>query len=346
MRVGSRWSIVMCLASLAFLFLLVHTTGRGESGAPMPAPDRSSAARGSANAASLEAVREAAARLQAIIAADEQLAAVAHSAAQRQAAAVLVRQDVGQAGPNRERLVSARTRRYAPPAGPPDQARVPILMYHHIAIAPAGADAVRRDLSVSPAAFAQQMDYLRAQGYETIDLQHLVDHLTTGRPLPAKPIILTFDDGYDDNFTQAYPVLRSHRLTGVFFVLSDAMGNPGYMSWQEAAEMSRNGMDIQAHGRTHADLAISSSADVAWQVAGSKAMIEERIGRPVRFYCYPSGRYNARTIEILRQNGFTAAVTIDYGATHKAASLFDLPRLRIRGADTLEQFAAKLATVP
>jgi peptidoglycan/xylan/chitin deacetylase (PgdA/CDA1 family) len=231
----------------------------------------------------------------------------------------------------------------APQTGP---ARVPILMYHHVANAPAGADAIRLDLSVTPAAFGEQLDYLAAHGYHTIGLADLVERLQKGLALPAKPVVLTFDDGYDDNYSQAFPALRQHGFTGTFFLITDAVGNQEYMTWNQAIEMSRQGMSIEPHGRTHADLAASSASDQLWQIAGSQKILEEKLGQPIRFYCYPSGRYNAQTITTLRAQGYLAAVTTDYGATHSGADLLELTRVRIRGADTLAQFVSKLETAP
>jgi len=281
--------------------------------------------------------------------AQQYVASVAADAARRRsqtlAAAMLIeQQDVAVA-----RAVSSRGQNAAVAArssAPPPSARVPILMYHHVAAAPPGADAVRRDLSVSPGAFIDQLHYLRQNGYQTIGLQDLLAHLDHGAPLPARPIVLTFDDGYDDNYSQAYPILRSFGFAGVFFVLTDFVGQPGYATWENLTEMNRNGMDIEAHGRTHADLAISSAADAAWQIAGSRSVLEEKLGRPVQFYCYPSGRYTAKTVELLRAHGYRAAVTIAYGATHTAAGVFELDRIRVRGTDTLEQFAAKIQSAP
>jgi peptidoglycan/xylan/chitin deacetylase (PgdA/CDA1 family) len=242
--------------------------------------------------------------------------------------------------------LSGRGAASAPAAMPVQTARVPILMYHHIADAPPGADAIRRDLSVSPSDFRRHLDYLQAHGYHTISLADLAAHLQEGAPLPAKPIVLTFDDGYDDNYSNAYPLLRHFGYSGTFFVLTDFVGQAGYAGWEQIAEMSGNGMEIEAHGRTHADLAMSSAADVAWQAAGSRDILREKLGRTTLFYCYPSGRYTAQTVAVLRANGYAAAVTIDYGATHSAAGLFELRRIRIRGADSIEQFAAKVETAP
>ena len=225
-------------------------------------------------------------------------------------------------------------------------ARVPILMYHHIATPPPNADAIRRDLSVRPIAFQEQIGYLRVNGYQAIGLDDLVDYLLGQRTLPIRAVVLTFDDGYEDNYTQAFPALRSNGFTGTFFIITDYVGQREYMTWEQIAEMSRAGMSMQAHGRTHDDLAISSAEHTAWQVAGSRMMLEEKLGQPVHFFCYPSGRYTAQTITILRAHGYTAALTTAYGATHSASSLFELRRVRVRGSDTLGDFVKKLETAP
>lgn len=231
-------------------------------------------------------------------------------------------------------------------AAPPQQMRVPILMYHHVADAPPGADAVRRDLSVSPAAFDAQMAYLKANGYQTISLADLADCLTRGRVLPPKAVVLTFDDGYNDNYTLAMPILLRYGFSGTFFVITDSVGSAGYVSWPDVESMSRQGMVIQPHGRTHADLAVSSASDVRWQVTGSRAAIEEKVGQPAQFFCYPSGRYTAQTIASLQASGYIGAVTTTYGATQTKSGLFELSRVRIRGGDSIEQFVLKLTTAP
>jgi peptidoglycan/xylan/chitin deacetylase (PgdA/CDA1 family) len=158
--------------------------------------------------------------------------------------------------------------------------------------------------------------------------------------------VLTFDDGYDDNYTQAYPILRRHGFVGTFFVLTDSLGQPGYLSWQQLADMSNHDMSIQPHGRTHDDLAMLGTATATWEIAGSRQILEEKLGLPVLFYCYPSGSYTAQTIAILQSNGYEAALGTAYGATHSAADVFHLTRVRIRGGDSFAQFVAKLTTAP
>ncbi len=223
---------------------------------------------------------------------------------------------------------------------------VPILMYHRVGHVPAGsADAIRKDLSVSPEAFELQMAYLADNGFHSMTLQDLLDYLERGRPLPPKPVILTFDDGYDTMYHHAWPVLKRHGLVAVFFVVTDFVGKGGYLSWEQIQEMAQMGMDFQSHTRNHRDLAKSSRAQIAWQLKGSREMLEAQLKRPVRFLSYPAGKYNQTVIDVAREQGYQAAVTVIYGATHSALDRYEWQRLRIRGGDSLATFVKKLKLV-
>jgi len=222
------------------------------------------------------------------------------------------------------------------------EARVPILMYHHVAVPGPEADAIRRDLSVSPAAFEAQMAHLASHGYRTVSLLDLFEHLQGGEALPPRPIILTFDDGYDDNYTHAYPILRRYGLQGTFFIITGLVGRPGYLTWEQAREMRRGGMSLEAHTCTHPDLARSGPEQVGAEVKNAKAALERELGGPVFFFSYPSGKYNAAVIAALEASGYLGAVTTRYGTTQEAGALYELRRVRIRGSDTLESFAQKV----
>lgn len=230
------------------------------------------------------------------------------------------------------------------PDGIARTAYVPILMYHYISVPPKNADAIRRDLSVSPGAFEQQLRYLRENGYQAISLYDLNRHLQRGDPLPAKPVILTFDDGYRDNFDFAFPLLVKYGFTGTFFLVTEPIdrGDEAYLTWPQVALMSRMGMDMEPHTYTHPDLTNKPVDYIVWQVIGSKEAIEERTGRTCRFFAYPSGQYDQRVVDVLKSAYFWGAVVSQAGATHTSEGMFQLKRVRIRGSDTLEQFAQKL----
>jgi peptidoglycan/xylan/chitin deacetylase (PgdA/CDA1 family) len=228
------------------------------------------------------------------------------------------------------------------PVRPSGPVVVPILMYHHIAVAGPTADTIRRDLSVSPANFAAQMSYLARNGYHTLSVEDLVDCMATGRPLPPSPIVLTFDDGYLDNYTNAFPVLKSFGFAGTFFIITDFAGKGEHMTWDQAVEMTAWGMDLESHTLDHPDLAVLPASRLSRQLSESRAIMEQKLGKPVRYLSYPSGRYNAAVMRAAAQAGYAGAVTTVYGDSHALGSQFELTRIRVRGADNLHSFARKV----
>ena len=231
------------------------------------------------------------------------------------------------------------------PDGQARTARVPILMYHYVADTPAGADVYRRDLTVSVAAFEAQLAYLRAEGYTSITLAELAQHLSEGRPLPENPIVLTFDDGYEDAFLYAFPLLRQYGFRGTFFVITEYLdqGLPGYLSWEQAALMLANGMEIGSHSVSHPDLRKLTQAELEQEIAGSRRSIQERLNVPVRFFCYPSGRYDKRVIAALRAAGYWGATTTAGGIVQTTEHLFELRRVRVHGSGNVSQLHETLA---
>lgn len=226
----------------------------------------------------------------------------------------------------------------------PDEANVPILMYHYVSELPPDADSYRRDLTVSPEKFEAQLQYLDEANYHPITLTDLYLHLTQGYPLPERSIILTFDDGYRDAYEVVFPLLLEYGFTGTFFVLATPthFESPDYMTWGQMKEMSDAGMDIQGHGRDHVDLRDRSYDYLIYQIRGIQEAIQYHTGRLPRFFCYPSGRRDANTISVLESTGYWGAVTTDWGKTHTRDNLFEMPRLRVRGYETLEDFIEKV----
>lgn len=222
-------------------------------------------------------------------------------------------------------------------------ARVPILMYHYISVPPPDADIYRLDLSVTPDNFAAQMDYLAAEGYHPIRLSDLSDYLLNGKPaLPSKPIVLTFDDGYLDNYQNALPVLVKHNFPATFFIITQFAEEKraGYMNWDQIEQLAIDGMEIGSHTMNHVELNNRSRVYLESEIGGSKAMIESRIGTPVKSFCYPSGKYDARTIDVLRSEGYLAATATDIQGVFQATKdIYELRRIRVRGSYAVADFA-------
>lgn len=217
-------------------------------------------------------------------------------------------------------------------------------MYHYISVPPPDAGDVRRDLSVTPQDFDEQLRYLKKAGYHFITLSDLIYYLATGKRLPRKPIILTFDDGYRDSYTHAYRLLQKHGVVGTFFLITAPIDqeNEEYLSWDQVREMSAAGMEFEPHTYTHPDLREQPVDYVVWQIMASKEAIEERTGKTSRFFSYPSGMYDQRVMDVLRSAHFWGAVTINQGDWQSSQQPFELNRIRMRGSDTLEDFVIKL----
>jgi len=216
------------------------------------------------------------------------------------------------------------------------QVQVPILMYHYVSVPPPNADIYRLDLSVTPDRFATHLLALSSTGYTTISLYDLLAHLTQGTPLPQKPVILSFDDGYRDNYENAFPLLQEFGMTATFFVVTDYIneGLSAYLTWEMAREMQAAGMHIESHARTHVDLRNRKDSFLIWQALGSVETIESELGMRPRFITYPSGHYDANTIRIFKDIDFWAGLTTIQGATHSTDDLFQLKRVRVPGTTT------------
>ncbi len=220
---------------------------------------------------------------------------------------------------------------------------VPILMYHYISVPPAGSDVYRQDLSTTPEMFYRQMRWLKENGYNVISLEHLFYYLNTGWPeLPPNPIVLTFDDGYVDNYEVAFPVLQKFGYQGTFFVLTDVTdrAQPGYMTWDMLRQMHSAGMDIQVHGREHHDMRGRDRDWLLFHLLGPAQTIHANLGYQPRFVAYPSGGYDAEVINVAHELGYWGAVTITQGSLQTRAAPFELRRLRVRGDWDLARFVS------
>lgn len=218
--------------------------------------------------------------------------------------------------------------------------RVPILMYHYISIPPTDADIYRTDLSVTPENFREQMTYLAENGYTPIDLYQLSAAVTSQMELPEKPVILTFDDGYLDNYENAFPILQELGFVGTFFVITDLadQGAEGYANWEQLEEMAAAGMRIESHTKNHPDLTTLGRDGIIFQVLGSQETIAAHIGYTPRYLCYPGGRYDEETMQILAELDLWGATTTQGGSWHHFGDRYEWSRQRMRNNTTMDQF--------
>jgi peptidoglycan/xylan/chitin deacetylase (PgdA/CDA1 family) len=217
-------------------------------------------------------------------------------------------------------------------------------MYHYISDPPADADIYRVDLSVSPSRFESHLKYLKENGYQAITLDELLDFLTTGKPLPERPVILTFDDGYADSYTNAFPLLQKYDMIGHFFIITDFVNEKRaeYMTWPQIEAMSAAGQRFGSHSRDHPDLKGKPVDYLVWQALGGMEAIQEHVGYHPRWIIYPSGSYDAQTKAVYKSANYWGGLSTEQGMTHTSDRILDLQRVRVRGSHTANDLATLL----
>lgn len=216
---------------------------------------------------------------------------------------------------------------------------VPILMYHYIRVVTDPNDTLGANLSVSPENFTKQLDYLAANNYQTISMQQLRDGFAGNYKIDAgkKPIIITFDDGYDDAYTQAFPILKKHNMTGVFYIITGQIGQSERMTSNQIVELDKAGMVISSHTKNHLDISTLATAQLNLQLSESKTYLEQLLGHPIVDFCYPAGKYNQNDITVLKNDGYLTATSTKTGIADKKSNLFELPRIRMQNDTNLSK---------
>ena len=223
---------------------------------------------------------------------------------------------------------------------------VPILMYHYIEqVPPNDPDpTLRAELTVTPRNFQQQMAWLAANGYHTITMAQLRGYFQGTNDLPANPVALTFDDGHQDFYTNALPILQTYHFTATAFVISgfiDDASGASMRRWQVLA-ISQAGIEIGAHTFNHLDLTTLSATQVQQELGPPKTTLESWIGQPVLDFAYPAGRYDPSVVTAVQAAGYQSAVTTRPGTTHDWAGRFTWERQEVVGTESLAAFIQQL----
>jgi peptidoglycan/xylan/chitin deacetylase (PgdA/CDA1 family) len=231
--------------------------------------------------------------------------------------------------------------------GRPGTERVPILMYHVINPPPAGAPFP--GLYVEPSEFAAQMQALANAGYHAITQDQMWAYWKRGvMPLPAgqKPIVVSFDNGYQSQYTNALPVLRRLGWVGNENVqLTGLPPSQGGLSQAQVKGLVAAGWELDTQGISHADLITLDATQLAEQVASSRKTIQRRYGVPVNWFCYPSGHYDATVIAAVKSAGYTGSTTVVPGWAGPESDPYRLPRLRVLGGTSPESLLSELQAI-
>ena len=210
--------------------------------------------------------------------------------------------------------------------------KIPILTYHSI-------DEHRSVISTAPDVFRRQMKSMNAMGLRGISLQTLSRSWTDNNALPKNSVVLTFDDGFENFYTTAFPVLEEYGFQATVFLVTefcgknnDWEGNPPnfppskLMSWSQVKELSSRGIEFGSHTLTHPDLTRVSEARAKREVVESKATIEDALGRPVTDFAYPYGKFNNSVRQVAAQS-FDSACSTNLGKAGADSDLFSLARI-------------------
>ena len=223
------------------------------------------------------------------------------------------------------------------PGWEPHTGPVPILEYHVLG-APA-ADAPYPELYVSRPDFHQQMDWLEQHGYEAVTLEEVERAWYQGGTLPAKPVVISFDDGYRPQFTYALPELRKHGWPGVLNLKAE--GSDLYESNVKA--MIAAGWELASHTIDHSDLTTLGAAELKRETAGAREILRREYGVPVKDFCYPAGQFDATVIAAVEAAGYVTATTEIAGEADREAP-YELARFEILGSSGVAGLAADLAS--
>ena len=234
----------------------------------------------------------------------------------------------------------------------PDVAGVPVLMYHYLADDVSATNLPK--LWVRPGAFARQMDWLRAHGYRSIGVADLVGFFEDGRPLPERPVMITFDDGARESVFVAQKIMGERGFSGVVFAVSGQVGETNLwdapkgepqtrlLDWGELAGLAAAGWDIGSHTRSHAELTELDDQALEAELAGAKADLEKQLGLEIVILAYPYGRTDERVRRASAEAGYRLALTTAWGKNQVTDDPLNLKRIIIKRKDGLWDLALKM----
>ena len=210
----------------------------------------------------------------------------------------------------------------------PEPEGFPILEYHQVT--DEQLDPVYEVYNVPPKEFSAQLDFLQSEGYTTITLQDFMRAVHGKATLPEKPIVLTFDDGYADNYTTMLPILEAHKMTAVVYVITNEVGKKNYMSLDQLKDMQQRGIEIGSHTSDHLALTSLDAETQFGQIHYSKRFLEWSGLSTIYSLSYPNGAVNDEIIEILKREQYLTAVTGDAGLNTLETNPYKLYRVHIR----------------
>ena len=206
--------------------------------------------------------------------------------------------------------------------------KIPIYFYHYIRDVPHDNSLTDR-LSVSAETFEKQLVQVKKLGYTSITFTDLINYIYKGIQLPSKPIILSFDDGYDNHYTQAYPLLTKYNLKGNFAIITGNVGKMGYMTWDQVKILKAAGFEIDSHSVTHPNLSLASLQRLIYELSESKKVLDSLLHQNTQVLVYPSGKFNAEVEKAAKDQGYLLARSTLYSLNFDLHLPYEVPGLEI-----------------
>ncbi|MDY6845383.1 MAG: polysaccharide deacetylase family protein, partial [Thermodesulfobacteriota bacterium] len=222
--------------------------------------------------------------------------------------------------------------------------KIPILMYHKVSEVPERNKIIRSTnpaYSISLEQFRKQMEYIYNNEYHTLSINELLDTSVCDH---QESVIITFDDGWANNYTHAFPILKKLNLTATLFVISDFVCHPQYVDWYQLREMNKEGISIQSHTRTHRPLSELLTHEIQYELEESKKEIEDHLGVVVDFLSMPQGIKDHRVIKIAQVVGYKAICTSEPGFIHSHGNPTILKRINISDSYQISTFKRIIQT--
>ncbi len=213
---------------------------------------------------------------------------------------------------------------------------VPVLYYHSV------MQEDGNELRMPPEQFEAQMAYLKDHGYQSISLGQLYQAFNQKGTLPAKPVVVTFDDGYADNYTSAFPILTKYGFNATVFMVTSYINGEGFMTWDQLKELVANDWEIGGHTDSHPYLTKIDSSAMLNELKFSKSLLEKELGQPVVSFAYPYGDRDFNVIQALKDTGYLVAVTTERGWADIKADAWNMQRVYCYASMGIEEFARRV----
>lgn len=213
-----------------------------------------------------------------------------------------------------------------------DNIGVPVLYYHSV------SENSINDVTITPEKLKEQLNYINDNNYVTITMRELYSHIENNTPIPQKSIIITFDDGYMNNYTEAFPILKDLNMTATIFCVGNSLDGSYYLSEDAIKEMSDYGIDIESHTVNHLHLDTLSYDQQLSEIRNSKNILEKITGKEVLALAYPFGDYNNDTIKATKEAGYKMAFTTKLGLSDRTDNIYELNRIYISSSYDMSTF--------